>query len=263
MIISACHNWPEPPGFTTDQPSGSDNYTFLHFFTSVELMIDGINHILLPDACIIYSPQTPQWFHSDKKLLYDWMHLSTDVSALLERYNLPVNQIFYPANTSFITASIYKIELEFYGDQAHRRDLANSELQQMLIYLSRMPSKSVAASSFSAEQSAVLSRLRLRLMLYKHEQWTLQRMADETNMSVSRFCAVYKARFGMSPMNDLICMRIDAAKKLLIGSELTISDVASQLGYANVTHFNRQFKKSTGVSPTAYAEANASTLSEK
>ena len=53
-------------------------------------------------------------------------------------------------------------------------------------------------------------------------------------------------------MNDLIQARIDAAKSALVGSDISVARLAERLGYANVTHFSRQYRQKTGVSPRAY-----------
>jgi len=139
-------------------------------------------------------------------------------------------------------------------------EMANTELQQMLIQISRAYNQTEAFTSITTETRALFNHFRLVLMWHKNETWTLQRMADEVKMSISRFCALYKTLFGVSPMNDLIQIRIDAAKSLLTGSKISITDLASQLGYANISHFSRQFKKYTGVSPTDYAATQESDL---
>ncbi len=49
-----------------------------------------------------------------------------------------------------------------------------------------------------------------------------------------------------------IKLRIEKAKELLTYNENNVSDVAFHLGYGNIAHFSRQFKKVTGLSPSAY-----------
>ena len=46
--------------------------------------------------------------------------------------------------------------------------------------------------------------------------------------------------------------KIKKAKRLLQDSQLTIAAIAAQVGYNNVTYFNRIFKLLTGVSPQTY-----------
>jgi len=112
MILSARHTWREVPGFTVDRPKGMNNYTFLHFFSSVSLMLNGVRHELSPGACLIYAPDTPQWYYSEGELLHNWMHLTLAAGGLLEQFNIPVNQVFYLSDTNFITSHVFHIELE-------------------------------------------------------------------------------------------------------------------------------------------------------
>ncbi|MDR0843662.1 MAG: helix-turn-helix domain-containing protein [Tannerella sp.] len=47
-------------------------------------------------------------------------------------------------------------------------------------------------------------------------------------------------------------IKIDFACKLLMDKNLTILEVCLDSGYNNLSHFNKQFKKSTGLSPSEY-----------
>ncbi|MCK5461516.1 MAG: helix-turn-helix transcriptional regulator, partial [Bacteroidales bacterium] len=49
-------------------------------------------------------------------------------------------------------------------------------------------------------------------------------------------------------------IRIAHACKLLINKNMTISEICYETGYNNISHFNRQFKLITSVSPSAYAD---------
>ena len=53
-------------------------------------------------------------------------------------------------------------------------------------------------------------------------------------------------------MDDLIHARIDTAKNRLCNSDESIHQLAADLGYRNVTHFCRQFKKITGLTPMEF-----------
>jgi AraC-like DNA-binding protein len=77
-------------------------------------------------------------------------------------------------------------------------------------------------------------------------------MASLAYLSPSRFHALYRAVFGISPMDDLIHARIDTAKNRLSDTEETVQNLSEQLGYRNVTHFCRQFKQLTGMTPVQF-----------
>ena len=49
-------------------------------------------------------------------------------------------------------------------------------------------------------------------------------------------------------------VRIEKAKNLLLNPNLRISEIAYEVGFQSLTHFNRVFRKFVGQSPTAYRE---------
>ncbi len=49
-----------------------------------------------------------------------------------------------------------------------------------------------------------------------------------------------------------IAQRIEKAKELLVYDELTLSQIANQLGYSSVAYLSNQFKKITGLTPSFF-----------
>ena len=79
-------------------------------------------------------------------------------------------------------------------------------------------------------------------------------MASRVNLSSSKFYEIYKDIFGVTPQKDLQDARIEHAKNLLIQSGCSVSEAASAVGYTNVYHFIRQFKKICNVTPGTYSK---------
>ena len=63
---------------------------------------------------------------------------------------------------------------------------------------------------------------------------------------------IFKKKEGTSIIDYLIRCRMDKARQLLEESDLTVSEVASSVGYSNFSHFSKLFKKRVGVNPDAY-----------
>lgn len=66
------------------------------------------------------------------------------------------------------------------------------------------------------------------------------------------FSTLFKKETGQNFMDYLTELRISKAKELLCGEELSVQDVAEQVGYRDLKYFSRLFKKLTGVSPSDY-----------
>lgn len=57
---------------------------------------------------------------------------------------------------------------------------------------------------------------------------------------------------GITIEKHLIHLKIERVKELLVYDELTLSEIAFQLGYSNVAYLSNQFKKITGLTPTYF-----------
>ena len=111
VITRARHAWPEKAGFTIDRPKGLPEYTFLHFFESVEILVNGEVVITPPGAVIFYSETMPQWFRSPGPLIHDWMHLQGDVAALLRESGLEPDRLYFPGNSNVSAHLLFQSSL--------------------------------------------------------------------------------------------------------------------------------------------------------
>ncbi|MBW4634560.1 MAG: AraC family transcriptional regulator [Iphinoe sp. HA4291-MV1] len=74
-------------------------------------------------------------------------------------------------------------------------------------------------------------------------------MAQEVGMSQYHFARLFKQSTGLSPYQYVMHCRIERAKILLLQSQLKISEIASQVGFADQSQFTRHFKRLLGVTP--------------
>lgn len=77
-------------------------------------------------------------------------------------------------------------------------------------------------------------------------------VASVANLSVEAFCRYFKMSTRKTYTNFLNEVRVSNACKLLIQGETNIQSVAYGSGFQNLSHFNRQFKKVTGKTPSQY-----------
>ncbi|WP_299452305.1 AraC family transcriptional regulator [uncultured Microscilla sp.] len=70
-----------------------------------------------------------------------------------------------------------------------------------------------------------------------------------TGKSVSTFRREFKARFGNTPQKWLIEKRLDKAYEVLIKAESSVTQIAYDTGYDNVSHFIKAFKKKYQLTP--------------
>jgi AraC-like DNA-binding protein len=77
-------------------------------------------------------------------------------------------------------------------------------------------------------------------------------LANAFNMSPSSFGHYFKRRTQKSFTQFVIDLRLGYASRLLLYSDLSISDIAYDSGYNNLANFNRLFKKNKGMTPFAF-----------
>ncbi|WP_333862704.1 AraC family transcriptional regulator [Chitinophaga sp.] len=82
---------------------------------------------------------------------------------------------------------------------------------------------------------------------------TIEETAALVNLSKASFCRYFKSRTNKTCFQVLNEIRILNACKLLVKSDMTVSEISFESGYNNLSHFNRQFRLITGMTAKAYA----------
>lgn len=255
LILRAQFHYFQKAGASIEGPVWK-YYNFFHFPTPIEMEIDGQRIRTKPNACIFSKPAAPRGFFFTEDTTMNWIHAYTEIEPLLEKYGIPLNTVFYPTNTGFISDIFRKMKMELLQKEAHYDDILDGYAVEFLVTLSR----SLHGAGLPKVNSTDLSKLyRLRWQVLSHadRKWTVEQMAQMASLSPSRFHSVYKALFGSAPMQDVINAKMDLAKTILLTeNKPTLAEVAERLGYKSTQHFILQFKAATGMTPGTYRKNN-------
>lgn len=77
----------------------------------------------------------------------------------------------------------------------------------------------------------------------------VEQIAQELGMSVSGFHHHFKAVTAMSPLQFQKRLRLQEARRLMLGEDLDAASAAYRVGYNDASHFNREYKSLFGVPP--------------
>ena len=77
-------------------------------------------------------------------------------------------------------------------------------------------------------------------------------LAGKMNHSYGYLSNVFSEVAHTSIENFIIIQKIERAKQLLAGGEFTLTEIAFKLNYSSVAHLSNQFKKTIGISPSAF-----------
>jgi AraC-like DNA-binding protein len=81
----------------------------------------------------------------------------------------------------------------------------------------------------------------------------LEVIANVANMTKNAFCKYFKRRTNKTYIHFLNELRIEhACKKLTLNKDISISEIAEQVGFNNMSNFNRQFKTIKKLSPSEF-----------
>jgi AraC-like DNA-binding protein/ligand-binding sensor protein len=98
----------------------------------------------------------------------------------------------------------------------------------------------------------VITKAKKFIEEHQTEDLSLSQVAKAVNTSSFYFCKMFRKVTGINFTDYLSRLRIERAKNLLLNPNLRISEIAFEVGFQSLTHFNRVFKRILGQSPTAY-----------
>lgn len=118
--------------------------------------------------------------------------------------------------------------------------------------------KYLTTSHYTPSPSVMRNERMEKVIAYLNKHYTasigLDEIASYTAMNPSAFCRYFKENTGKTFKEYVLEMRVGYACKLLSGSMMNISQISATCGFESPVHFNRIFKRITGLTPTGYRE---------
>lgn len=84
---------------------------------------------------------------------------------------------------------------------------------------------------------------------------TLEELAQVSGMSPRYFCRVFKSMTGRTPIEYVNYYRIETASQMLITTGESVTDIALNCGFNDMSYFSKMFKKLKGISPSKFRQA--------
>ena len=143
------------------------------------------------------------------------------------------------------------------GMRAGAPDLyAESAMQWLATHLlaEHAPLRAIARDTRSSGPvpDSRIADVREYMRLHLQEPLTLDRLAAQARVSKFHFAREFRAHTGVSPHAYLVELRLDAARRLLASTDLSVAECARRCGFRRPAHFGTVFAKQIGVSPTAF-----------
>lgn len=107
------------------------------------------------------------------------------------------------------------------------------------------------------ETQTVVDRVIAYIQTNREKELTREELASYVYLNPDHLTRLFKKKTGLSISEYLLRERLGVAKSLLIGTDMAVSAIAAQVGYANFSHFSKMFKKHVGVNPQEFRQSNA------
>ncbi|MGN0648760.1 MAG: helix-turn-helix domain-containing protein [Oscillospiraceae bacterium] len=264
------YNHKHDRNFYIDRPNGAGDWLILVVKTPAIFRINGETRKMPSQSFIIYTSDFPQYYCPDCDVYYDdWIHFwpDDDEILLMKQLELPLNEPVSVADVADISSIARNMCFEHYSGNPHRKESVDLYFRLMLYKMSekiaaRFDPSNVTEGRYFEE----LLWMRESIYRWPGRDWSIDEMAKELSLSRSRFQHLYTDTFGVSINKDIIHSRLEKAAELLRVSDLSLSDIASIIGYHGMPYFLRQFKAAYDMTPAqyrkTYRETDASAADE-
>lgn len=126
--------------------------------------------------------------------------------------------------------------------------LAHRVAMRLLAGYSSVPSSALRSPPGRLDQPAV-SRVAEFVDTNLDAVLSVDRLAAVAGLSPFHFARAFKATTGLAPHQFVTSCRVERAKALLLGSTENVAAIAQKVGFSNLSHFRRVFRRRTGYRP--------------
>ncbi len=156
----------------------------------------------------------------------------------------------------------FKLESETYISQKMMEIITTAGIKRLVYFFelidelsNRTKYETLSAGHFKFENKVAEDWLN-NVIHFSMENYNksiqLKEIADIAHLSVSAFSRVFKLNTHKSYIEFLNDIRISKSCDSLKSSKISIKQIAEEVGFSNISNFNRCFKKKMGFTPSAY-----------
>ena len=158
-------------------------------------------------------------------------------------------QIFQIHLTPLLQTSIQSLLPYFVHASAHNESLLQLKLEEILLHIIDADSMGHFAAFLRQLQSTRRQNILEVMEEYYSKQLTLEELAKLSGRSLSSFKRDFRKLFQKSPRQWINNRRLEQARIVLCSTDTSVSEVCFEVGFENISHFSRLFKKKYGYTP--------------
>ncbi len=191
------------------------------------------------------------------------------IYTTVNRWESFIQERVYPVESvkSWVLKMALELELKYTVMQNFVTNF-NSELQQQqIISIETLKQLSEWLQVFLEEKAADIQALRehtVRREIAEAQRYiqthigkkiAMDEMAHRLNLNPSHFSRIFKQETGVTFVEFVTRTKMEKAKELLNQSDMTVVEIAEQLGYEHTSYFIKLFRNASGMSPNEYRKS--------
>ncbi|WP_438493865.1 AraC family transcriptional regulator [Paenibacillus sp. IHBB 3054] len=211
---------------------------------------------------LVIPPHTPHKGikYCEGRMKFHWLHFSsvnlsihTETEVIQElNVNNADDMIILPVHTNKIDSRRFHVMfnqlLDLYQEKK-RNNYLNAYLSCLLHELTSEIMSVLTRKNVNGNR---LQPIQDWIRIHAFDDVTIDKIADHFKYNKSYLSRIYKENTGIGISEQIITFRLKHAKKLLTETDLSIVQIASEVGYEDSKYFMRLFKKYESITPTQY-----------
>ncbi len=134
---------------------------------------------------------------------------------------------------------------------AHFEMIRDSLMRSILLILARNLSQQTPAKSKESNAAEAILRY-IKQHIYDPDKLSMERIAEAFHLAPTYISIFFKKQTGESLKQFVIKHRIKLIEARLLYSSMTLTEIADEFGFTDESHFCKQFRQYTGVSPSTF-----------
>jgi len=250
-VVSCGHIFPRK-GRKIDRPAGRSDFLLFYIAKGKELFYLDQEVTAEAGSFVFFRPFEPQRHIYEEALPGEFYYVHFNAPRDFDLFGFKSSAVYTSKPSAAVHDIFEQIIRELQRKEPAYERLCAARLFALLSILERNTKKEASPQGrYFDKISFVIQNMNTEYQL----DHTLDDYARMCNMSKFHFLRVFKEITGASPLEYRNMIRFNHAKEQLKDTDIPISEIAGNAGFASSSYFCDAFKKKFGVSPSRYRKS--------
>lgn len=200
---------------------------------------------------LIFPGQMAEYF-SDENEPWEFLWIASSdcrMKELMKKYNADEKTLIFDYNTVLAVKNTGNTII------SKNKEIINAtEITELFLHLFNSHIYKIEKKIEKRNADIYLDFCLRYIEAHLHTSVKINELAEMIGVSCPYLYKIFHKRFNMSLKQYIIKYKLDRAKKLLIETDMSVTQIANSVGYNSVLDFSKLFKAKEGVSPQKYRE---------